>query len=234
MKNTLISIKNLKKDYKTGDVLVTALDGVDITIEKGKFIVILGPSGSGKTTLLNLLGGIDQSTSGKIQVNSRNITEFNEKELTEYRKEDVGFIFQFYNLIPSLSAVENVELSARLNFSSDSYERSLKILELVGLSDKVNNYPSELSGGEQQRVAIARALVKEPKIVLADEPTGNIDTETGSTIINLMLGICRERGTTFLIVTHNVAISKIADEVIYLRDGCIFGTSNPLSEETKE
>lgn len=230
----MISIKNLKKDYKTGDVLVTALDGVDITIEKGKFIVILGPSGSGKTTLLNLLGGIDQSTSGKIQVNSRNITEFNEKELTEYRKEDVGFIFQFYNLIPSLSAVENVELSARLNFSSDSYERSLKILELVGLSDKVNNYPSELSGGEQQRVAIARALVKEPKIVLADEPTGNIDTETGSTIINLMLGICRERGTTFLIVTHNVAISKIADEVIYLRDGCIFGTSNPLSEETKE
>jgi len=227
LSKTLINIEKLKKDYKTGDIVVKALDGINLSVDRGKFIVILGPSGSGKTTLLNLIGGIDQSSSGIIKVNSKIVTNLDEKDLTLYRKEEIGFIFQFYNLIPTLNAVENVELSARLTNSLNPYEKSIEILELVGLKDKIEKYPSQLSGGEQQRVAIARALVKEPKIVLADEPTGNLDTETGEAIINLMQKICKERETTFLIVTHNVSISKIADEVIYLRDGQVFGTSQP-------
>ncbi|MFX0015380.1 MAG: ABC transporter ATP-binding protein [Promethearchaeota archaeon] len=226
MSDTIVEIHSLKKDYQSGEIIVKALTGIDLTIQKGDFIVILGPSGSGKTTLLNLIGGIDSSTSGSIRVNSIEITNLRERSLTDYRKEDVGFIFQFYNLIPTLTAVENVELAARLKFSKKAaYEQSMKMLEAVEMTDKARSFPSQLSGGEQQRIAIARALVKKPKIVLADEPTGNLDTVTGEKVLHLMLQICKNEGTTFLIVTHNVAISKLADYIIYLKDGKVFGTS---------
>ncbi|MFX1283882.1 MAG: ABC transporter ATP-binding protein [Promethearchaeota archaeon] len=231
MSELIVEIDSLSKDYQSGEITVRALSGVDLKIKKGEFIVILGPSGSGKTTLLNLIGGIDVHTSGSIRVNAREITKLKEKELTEFRKEDVGFIFQFYNLIPTLTAVENVELAARLKFSRRlAFKKSLQMLKTVEMEDKAHKFPSQLSGGEQQRVAIARALVKEPKIVLADEPTGNLDTKTGEKILTEMLKICKEKGTTFLIVTHNVSISKLADYIIYLKDGQIFGTSKGQSE----
>jgi putative ABC transport system ATP-binding protein len=217
----LLSVTRLKKDYITGEITVPALKGIDLSVDKGKFIVIFGPSGCGKTTLLNLIGGIDQATSGVITVNTRDITNLSEKKLTDYRKDDIGFIFQFYNLIPTLTAIENVELAARLQFPEDAYERSLDFLRQVGMEDKVHKYPSQLSGGEQQRVAIARALVKEPLLVLADEPTGNLDMKTGEIIIKLMLEICHDKNTTFLIVTHDSAIATLADEIIYLQDGLI-------------
>ncbi|MFX0125067.1 MAG: ABC transporter ATP-binding protein [Candidatus Hodarchaeota archaeon] len=226
MSELIVEIDSLSKDYQSGEITVRALTEVDLKIEKGEFVVILGPSGSGKTTLLNLIGGIDVHTSGSIRVNTREITKLKENQLTEFRKEDVGFIFQFYNLIPTLTAVENVELAARLIFSRHmAYEQSMQMLKTVGIEDMADKFPSQLSGGEQQRVAIARALVKEPKIVLADEPTGNLDTETGEHVLTEMLRICKEKGTTFLIVTHNVAISKLADYIVYLKDGRIFGTS---------
>lgn len=229
MSEPIVEIHSLKKDYQSGEITVQALAGVDLTIHKGQFIVILGPSGSGKTTLLNMIGGIDNSTSGSICVNRDEITNLNERALTNYRKEEVGFIFQFYNLIPTLTAVENVELAARLRFPKDAYERSMKMLEAVEMTGMAQKFPSQLSGGEQQRVAIARALVKEPKIVLADEPTGNLDTRAGDRVLELMLRICKEKGTTFLVVTHNVAISKLADYIIYLKDGQVFGTSKGQS-----
>lgn len=230
MSELIVEIDSLSKDYQSGEITVRALTEVDLKIEKGEFVVILGPSGSGKTTLLNLIGGIDVHTSGSIRVNTREITKLKENQLTEFRKEDVGFIFQFYNLIPTLTAVENVELAARLIFSRHmAYEQSMQMLKTVGIEDMADKFPSQLSGGEQQRVAIARALVKEPKIVLADEPTGNLDTETGEHVLTEMLRICKEKGTTFLIVTHNVAISKLADYIVYLKDGRIFGTSKGQS-----
>lgn len=226
----LIQINNLTKDYDIGEITVKALTGIDMSIQSGDFVVILGPSGCGKTTLLNLIGGIDVVTSGKIQINGKDITNLKERELTEFRKDEVGFVFQFYNLIPTLTAVENVELAARLRFSRrDAYQKSLDILEAVEMKDKAHKFPSQLSGGEQQRVAIARALVKEPKIVLADEPTGNLDSVTSEKVLQAMMKICIEKGSTFLIVTHNVAISKLANYVIYLKDGQVFGTSNGQS-----
>ncbi|MHA2329520.1 MAG: ABC transporter ATP-binding protein, partial [Candidatus Hodarchaeales archaeon] len=203
-----------------------ALSGIDMSIQSGDFVVILGPSGCGKTTLLNLIGGIDVITAGKIEINGKDLTNLKERELTEFRKDDVGFIFQFYNLIPTLTALENVELAARLKFSRrDAYQKSLDILEAVEMKDKANKFPSQLSAGEQQRVAIARALVKVPKIVLADEPTGNLDSVTSEKVLQVMMKICIEKGSTFLIVTHNVAISKLGNYVIYLKDGQVFGTS---------
>ncbi len=230
MSDLIVEMESLQKNYQSGAITVHALKGVNLKIEKGKFVVILGPSGSGKTTLLNLIGGIDTYTSGSIRVNTQEITQFSEKQLTIFRKNDVGFIFQFYNLIPTLTAVENVELAAQLCYPrKKAYEKSMEMLKMVKIADKADNFPMELSGGEQQRVAIARALVKEPKIVLADEPTGNLDTETGDHVLQEMLRICKEKGTTFLIVTHNVAISKLADYIIYLKDGQIFGTSKEHS-----
>lgn len=226
MSDVIVKCSNLKKDYETGDVIVPALRGIDLEIPTGSFIVILGPSGCGKTTLLNVIGGIDIATEGKIIINGdTNITSFSESQLTNYRKEDIGFIFQFYNLIPTLTAIENIELAAKLKFPKKSYEKSLEMLKAVGMEHKENSFPSQLSGGEQQRIAIARALVKEPKIVLADEPTGNLDTVASEKILNLMMKINKERRTTFLIVTHNTAISKLADRVVYLTDGKIFGIS---------
>lgn len=229
MSEPLIEINNLTKDYYIGEITVNALSDVSISIQSGDFVVILGPSGCGKTTLLNMVGGIDLTTGGSIRINSKEITTFNEKQLTEFRKEDIGFIFQFYNLIPTLTAEENVELAARLKFPRDAYKRSMAILEAVAMEENAHKFPSQLSGGEQQRVAIARALVKEPKIVLADEPTGNLDSVTSEKILTVMMKICKEKRTTFLVVTHNVAISKIADYIIYLKDGKVFGTSKGKS-----
>ncbi len=229
MSKTLIQLSNLTKEYQIGEIIVNALSNVSISIKKGDFVVILGPSGCGKTTLLNMIGGIDITTSGTIRVNDKEITNLGEKQLTNYRKEDIGFIFQFYNLIPTLTAEENVELAARLKFPREAYKKSMAILEAIGMEDKADKFPSQLSGGEQQRVAIARALVKEPKVVLADEPTGNLDSVTSERILSVMMKICKEKGTTFLIVTHNVAISKMADYIIYLKDGKIFGTSQSQS-----
>ncbi|MFX0085308.1 MAG: ABC transporter ATP-binding protein [Candidatus Hodarchaeota archaeon] len=229
MSETLIEINNLMKNYQVGEIIVNALIDVNISIQSGDFVVILGPSGCGKTTLLNMVGGIDVTTGGSIRINSKEITTLNEKQLTEFRKQDIGFIFQFYNLIPTLTAEENVELAARLKFPQEAYKRSMVILEAVGMADKAGKFPSQLSGGEQQRVAIARALVKEPKIILADEPTGNLDSVTSEKILSVMMKICKEKKTTFLIVTHNVAISKMADYIIYLKDGKVFGTSKGQS-----
>ena len=210
-------------------------DKMDIAIKNGKIATEKSLNSSNfqiidASNKVIMPGGIDIHTSGSIRVNAREITELKEKELTEFRKEDVGFIFQFYNLIPTLTAVENVELAARLTFSRRiAYEQSMQMLKIVEMEDKAHKFPSQLSGGEQQRIAIARALVKEPKIVLADEPTGNLDTKTGEIVLTEMLRICKEKGTTFLIVTHNVAISKLADYIIYLKDGQIFGTSKVQS-----
>ncbi|NHJ01201.1 MAG: ABC transporter ATP-binding protein [Candidatus Heimdallarchaeota archaeon] len=222
----MIQIAGLTKFYEQGEVAIPALNGIDLIIEKGQFIVILGPSGSGKTTLLNLVGGIDYKTEGSIIVNNQEITCLREKELTEYRKREIGFIFQFYNLIPTLTASENVEIAARLKFSQNARNKALAMLAEVGLAEKAHKFPSQLSGGEQQRVAIARALVKEPDLILADEPTGNLDSVTSDKILSVMVKACKERSTTFLIVTHNRSISKLADKIIYLKDGKIFGTSD--------
>lgn len=223
----MLSVRDLSKDYQIGEIVIPALRDIALNLGKGNFIFILGPSGSGKTTLLNIIGGIDQATNGRVIANSRVITKLSEKNLTYYRRTDVGFIFQFYNLIPTLTALENVEIAARLKFK-DALNRSMRMLEEVGLKDKAFKYPSQLSGGEQQRVAIARALVKEPKIVLADEPTGNLDSETGTKILDLMRDICKKQQTLFLVVTHNTGLAKeYADEIIYLKDGRIFGISKP-------
>ncbi len=229
-----LQIENLSKDYKMGELTVSALNEVTISIEKGQFIAVLGPSGSGKTTLLNLIGAIDRSTDGMIHFNGLELSSLSEKKLTQYRRNHVGFIFQFYNLVSSLTAAENVELAAKLTNSSDEARKKAKeLLEEVGLGDKLHKFPAQLSGGEQQRVAIARALAKNPKILLADEPTGNIDSETTGKILKLLKKINENHNVTMILITHNVGISYLADKVIYLRDGKIFGTSHydPAKEE---
>lgn len=222
MTGSFVQIKDLVKNYETGEITVKALRGINLSIQKGKITMILGPSGCGKSTLLNIIGGIDVTTSGEIIVDDKTITDFNDKDLTIFRKFDVGFVFQFFNLIPSLTVSENVEISARLVFSNkEALQRSQEILELVGLKEKSGKFPQQLSGGEQQRVAIARALVKDPKIILADEPTGNLDSTTGQKIIDLMVKTAKERQTTFIIVTHNVSLTTSADDIVYLQDGKI-------------
>lgn len=213
---TLLKLENVSRIYEMGQVKVNALNGISIDVKRGEFIVILGPSGSGKTTLLNLVGGMDSITSGKIFCDGIDISKLNEKGLTSHRRENIGFIFQFFNLIPSLTARENIEFAAELVTTSRD---SLEVLEIVGLGDRANHFPSELSGGEQQRVAIARALVKDPPIILADEPTGDLDFETGKNILSAIHKINKERGKTVLLVTHNTAISDIADRVIRMRSG---------------
>ena len=215
-------LKEVKRTYKLGEVEVNALRGVDLAVERGEFLVILGPSGSGKTTLLNLVGGIDSPTGGKVLIEGEDISSYREKELSAYRRNTVGWIFQFFNLIPSLTSVENVALALEMaNDRNDMVDRSKKVLELVGIADKANMFPSQLSGGEQQRVAIARALVKKPRIVLADEPTGNLDWSTGKQIAALMKDLSVMEGTTFIVVSHDLSITGVADRVIHLRDGRI-------------
>jgi len=210
-------IERVSKVYGTGDLALRALDDVTLDLPIGEFVTLLGPSGSGKTTLLNILGGIDRPTEGHVVVESRDITELSDSELTRYRRH-VGFVFQFFNLIPTLTAIENVEMASDL---VENARDPLEVLAEVGLRNRADHFPSELSGGEQQRVAIARALVTDPQLVLCDEPTGNLDEETGKMVLSYMKDLGAQRGTTFLIVTHNSVIGRMADRVVRLRDGKI-------------
>ncbi len=216
----IIEVKGVKRTFNLGEVEVQALKGIDLEVKKSEFLVILGPSGSGKTTLLNCLGGIDTPTSGSIVVEGKDISSFSEKKLSEYRRNRVGWIFQFFNLIPSLTAVENVALALEMaHDKKDMMKRSRETLSLVGIPDKANMFPSQLSGGEQQRVAVARALVKKPRIVVADEPTGNLDWVTGNKIADLMKDLNQKEGITFIVVSHDISITSVADRVIHLMDG---------------
>ena len=211
-----IEFDNIGKQYKMGEVIIDALKDTSFTIEKGELVVIVGPSGAGKTTTLNILGGMDTATSGKLIVDNKEITKLKNKELTKYRREDVGFVFQFYNLVQNLTAKENVELATQI--CKDSLDVS-KILEKVGLGNKKDNFPSQLSGGEQQRVAIARAIAKNPKLLLCDEPTGALDYKTGKQILKLLQDTCRKEKMTVVIITHNTAIAPMADKIIYFKNG---------------
>lgn len=219
-----------------GELIVPALRGINFSIDQGEFIAVLGPSGSGKTTLLNLLGGIDRPSGGKIIFEKKSeITGIKEKKLTRYRRNNVGFVFQFYNLVGSLTAFENVELVARLTHKvSEAKKVTTELLEAVGLGDKTFKFPAQLSGGEQQRVSIARALAKEPKILLADEPTGSLDSVTTGKILKLFQKINKEFKVTIVFVTHNNGIASLANTILYLRDGKIYGTSSYNPEKEKE
>lgn len=210
-----ISFEHVCKYYQTGDTVVKAVDDVNFTIEKGEFCVVLGPSGAGKTTILNLLGGMDKATSGTITVGGKQITGLRSPQLTDYRRTDVGFVFQFYNLMPNLTALENVELARQV--CKDALDPKT-VMEQVGLSQRMNNFPAQLSGGEQQRVSIARALCKNPALLLCDEPTGALDYNTGKQILSLLQSACREGGMTVIVVTHNTAITPMADRVITIRN----------------
>ncbi|WP_292888896.1 ABC transporter ATP-binding protein [Methanobrevibacter sp. UBA212] len=214
----IIEFKNVDKIYKTGDHVLKAMDNVNFTIDEGEFVVILGPSGAGKSTLLNLLGGLDTVTSGQIIVNGHHVEEFNDDELTSYRAENVGFIFQFYNLIPNLTALENVELMRDI---VDVDINGLEVLDSVGLKNHANQFPAQLSGGEQQRVSIARAVAKQPTMLLCDEPTGALDSNTGVLILNLLQHMSNDKGTTVIIVTHNAILAEAADKVIRIKNGQI-------------
>ena len=230
----IVEFKNVTRIYKSGDHEQRALDGVDLTLEEGKFIVVLGPSGAGKSTLLNLLGGLDSPTSGTIIVDGKDISTLTRNELADYRASTVGFVFQFYNLIPTLTVYENVALVKEISKNPLSAK---KMLEEVDLSDHANNFPSELSGGEQQRVSIARALAKNPKILLCDEPTGALDSETGVLVLKLLLSMARNYGKTIVVVTHNQNIAKMADVVIRVKNGKIKACEiqdNPMSAEEVE
>ena len=212
----MVVANNVVKTYKVGVNEINAVDGISFDIVEGEFAVVLGPSGAGKTTLLNLMGGMDSVSSGDLFVNGINLRELNSKNLTAYRRNDVGFVFQFYNLMPNLTALENVELAVELCKNAFNPK---EILEKVGLSDRMNNFPSQLSGGEQQRVSIARAVAKNPKILLCDEPTGALDYLTGKSILKLLHNMCKEEKKTIIIVTHNVALKDMADKVIKIKNG---------------
>ena len=224
-------LEGVSKQYEVGDAVVYALRDVSLDIQEGQFVVLLGPSGSGKTTLLNMLGGLDAPTHGRIWVGGSEITNMNEASLTMYRRKQVGFIFQFFNLVPSLTAGENVEMVAEL---TGNKRNAIPALRSVGLGDRIGHFPAQLSGGEQQRVAIARALAKGPSILLGDEPTGDLDYETGKMILGLMRHINRSENATMLLVTHNAAISRMADRVIRMRSGEIIedrAVENPIHPE---
>ncbi len=222
---SFVEFRNVSRYYTMGPNVIKAADGVDFTIEKGEFCVIVGPSGAGKTTVLNMLGGMDSATGGEIEVDGVKINGFGEKQLTEYRRYDVGFVFQFYNLIQNLTALENVEIASEICKDPLDARQTLKD---VGLEDRMNNFPAQLSGGEQQRVSIARAIAKNPKLLLCDEPTGALDYETGKNILKLLHDVCRERGRTVIVITHNQAITRMADRVIHIKNGKVF------SEEINE
>ena len=223
-----IEFQDVKKIYKTGDVEVHALDGADFSIEKGELCVILGQSGAGKTTLLNILGGMDTLTSGTVLLDGQEISSFREKELANYRRSDVGFVFQFYNLIPSLTAIENVEMASQLVAEPMDPDT---ILEDVGLADRKKNFPAQLSGGEQQRVAIARAVAKNPKLLLCDEPTGALDYQTGKSILRLLAQMSTEKHMTVVIITHNSTLAAMANRVIRIKNGRI--VSNEVNTDPK-
>ena len=212
----LIRLENVKKIYQSGEVITKAVDGIDFTVEKGEFALIIGASGAGKTTVLNILGGMDTATSGAVFVDGEDIAQWNAKQLTRYRRDDIGFVFQFYNLVPNLTAVENVELALQICKNPLDAE---EVLREVGLGDRLNNFPAQLSGGEQQRVSIARALAKNPKLLLCDEPTGALDYQTGKSILKLLQDTCRKKGKTVVVLTHNLAIAPMADRVIEIKNG---------------
>ena len=211
-----IEFKDVVKEYKMGEVSIKALNNTNFQIEKGELVVIVGPSGAGKTTALNILGGMDTATSGKVIIDGKNIAKFKNKQLTKYRRDDIGFVFQFYNLVQNLTALENVELATQIcKKPLDPKE----ILVKVGLEDRLKNFPSQLSGGEQQRVAIARAIAKNPKLLLCDEPTGALDYKTGKQILQLLQDTCRKENMTVIIITHNAALTPMADRVIHFKNG---------------
>lgn len=229
-----IEFKNVCKQYKMGEVTINALENTNFEIEKGELVVIVGPSGAGKTTTLNILGGMDSATSGEVIVDGKEVTKLKNKELIKYRREDIGFVFQFYNLVQNLTTKENVELATQICKDSLNPE---EVLEKVGLKDRKNNFPSQLSGGEQQRVAIARAIAKNPKLLLCDEPTGALDYKTGKQILKLLQDTCRKENMTVLIITHNSAIAPMADKVIRLKNGTAESVEineNPISVEEIE
>lgn len=229
-----IQLNNLTKEFKSGETKIIANDKINFSLEKGKLLIIVGASGAGKTTLLNLIGGMDKATSGEILIDGKNLVGLSDRDLTEYRRNDVGFVFQHYNLIPNLTALENVEMASEI---SDNPLEAEEVLEEVGLSNRLNNFPSQLSGGEQQRVAIARALAKNPKLLLCDEPTGALDYETGKNILRLLQDASRKMGATVIIITHNSLIKPMADKVIEIRDGKVdkdYINENPVSVDEIE
>lgn len=229
-----IQLNNLTKEFKSGDTRIVANDKINFSLDKGRLLIIVGASGAGKTTLLNLIGGMDKATSGEIFIAGKNLVGLSDRELTEYRRNDVGFVFQHYNLIPNLTALENVEMASEI---SNNPLNPREILEEVGLSRRLNNFPSQLSGGEQQRVAIARALAKNPKLLLCDEPTGALDYETGKNILRLLQDATRKMGATVVIITHNSLIKPMADQVIEIRDGRVdkdYLNENPVSVDEIE
>lgn len=229
-----IDVIDVHKRYKIGENIVVANNGINFSIDKGEFVVILGPSGAGKSTTLNILGGMDSCDEGKIIIDETDISKFSNRELTKYRRYDVGFVFQFYNLVQNLTAKENVELATQISNNALDVE---KTLELVGLGHRKDNFPAQLSGGEQQRVSIARAIAKNPKLLLCDEPTGALDYSTGKQILKILQDTCRNIGTTVIIITHNSAIAPMADKVIKINDAkvrSIESNSNPISVEEIE
>ena len=229
-----VEFRDVRKVYQMGEVEVAALSGMTFDIERGEFVVVVGPSGAGKTTLLNLLGGMDGASSGTIMLDGREVSAFDERELTYYRRYDIGFVFQFYNLVQNLTAKENVELASQI--CTDPLDAA-EVLEMVGLGHRLDNFPAQLSGGEQQRVAIARALAKNPKLLLCDEPTGALDYETGKAILRLLQTTCADTGKTIVLITHNSAFTAIADRVIRVREGRaseVHLNEHPVSADTLE
>ncbi|WP_308855881.1 ABC transporter ATP-binding protein [uncultured Slackia sp.] len=229
-----VEFRDVRKVYTMGEVKVAAVDGMAFDIEQGELVVVVGPSGSGKTTLLNMLGGMDSCTSGSIKLDGREISQFSTKELTDYRRYDIGFVFQFYNLVQNLTALENVELASQI--CKDPLPAA-DVLVQVGLAHRMDNFPAQLSGGEQQRVAIARALAKNPKLLLCDEPTGALDYKTGKAILKLLQDTCVQTGRTVVLITHNSAFTAIADRVIHIKEGKVEAmelNDHPISAETVE
>ena len=227
--DTFVKLENITKIYHMGEVEIRAVDGIDFSIQKGEFVVIVGPSGAGKTTVLNILGGMDTASGGRITVDGQDITKYSERQLTGYRRDDIGFVFQFYNLIPNLTALENVEMA--LQICRNPLD-ARAVLKEVGLEERMDNFPAQLSGGEQQRDSIARALAKNPKLLLCDEPTGALDYNTGKAILKLLQEMCREKGMTVIVITHNSALAPMADRLIKIKNGKVSSmkvNENPIS-----
>ena len=232
--SSFVELKNVYKRYKMGEVIITASNGVSFNIEKGEFAVVVGSSGAGKTTILNILGGMDSCDEGEVIVDGKDVAKLSPKELIEYRRYDIGFVFQFYNLVQNLTAKENIELATQI--TKDAYD-PVEVLKEVGLEDRINNFPSQLSGGEQQRVSIARALAKKPKILLCDEPTGALDYNTGKNILKLLHDTCRNNNMTVILITHNQAITPMADRIIKMKNSKVESITlnpNPMPVENIE